>query len=107
MVPGAANMPPTVLSGSLPLIPSGLPESPALHVPTARRADTALQDLADQFVWHRVWLQPPHRPGGPHDLEQIGGVRGCVRRSLLGHASSRVADRNGAAQILAARRGSQ
>jgi hypothetical protein len=35
----------------------------------------------------RVGLQPPHRPGGLDDLEQVG-VRGCIRHSVLGHASS-------------------
>jgi hypothetical protein len=30
--------------------------------------------LSDQFVRHRVWFQPPHRTGGPGDLEEVVAV---------------------------------
>ena len=49
-------------------------EPPSLHVSTARRTDTRLQDLTDQFVWHRVRFKPPHRPSGADDVEQISAV---------------------------------
>src|ERR1700738_2485330 len=65
---------------------------PALHISAARRTHTSLQDLSDQLVRHRVWFQPPHRPSGSNDLEQVGGVRGCVRRGTVGHVSSPLKD---------------
>jgi hypothetical protein len=42
---------------------------PPLHIAATWSADSGLKDLVDQRVWHRIWLQSPHRPGGPHDLE--------------------------------------
>src|SRR6516162_5402152 len=49
-------------------------EPPTLHVSPARGTHACLQDLADQFARHRVRFQPPHRPGGPDDLEQISAA---------------------------------
>src|SRR5689334_23043498 len=46
-------------------------EPPPLHISAARCTDPRFQNLTDEFVRHRVWLQPPHRPGGPDDLEEI------------------------------------
>ena len=54
-----------------------------------------LQDLWDQLIRYRFWLQPPHRPDGPDDLEQVGSVRGRASRSVLGHALSRLNSRHG------------
>jgi hypothetical protein len=85
-------VPSALVVGPDSLLDLGIPddeEPPALHIAAARGADTGLQNLSDQFGRHQVWLQRPHRPGGPNDLEQVGSVRKCVRHSLLGHASSR------------------
>jgi hypothetical protein len=54
---------------------SGLLETrQPLHVAAAGSTDTRLQDLADEFIRYRVWFQPPHRPGGQNDLEQVRAV---------------------------------
>jgi hypothetical protein len=60
-------------------------EPPALHVPAARGTYSCLQDLSDQFVGHRVWFQPSHRPGGANNLKQVGAVV-FVRRGVLAGA---------------------
>ena len=90
LVPGALVVGPDSL---FDLCIADYQEAPALHVPAARRTHTRFQDHSDQFVRHRVGLQPPHRAGGPHDLEEVGGVRGCVRHSVLSHTSSPLANR--------------
>ena len=61
---------------------------PPLHISVAWSADTGLQNLADQPIWHRVWLQSPHRPGGPHDLEQIDCVWNFLWHSVLADVRS-------------------
>jgi len=58
-------------------------EPPLLHISAAWRTDTRLQDLSDQIIRHRVWLQPPHRACGADNLEQVAGSGGC------GHPESR------------------
>src|SRR5215472_14366402 len=40
----------------------------------------------DQFVRYGGRLQPPHRAGRADDLEQVGGVRRCVRHGVLAGA---------------------
>src|ERR1700719_2113249 len=74
---GNLLVPRTLVQGSdrlLDLWIADYQELPALHISTARRTHTSLQDLSDQLVRHRVWFQPPHRPSGSDDLEQVGGV---------------------------------
>jgi hypothetical protein len=71
------------------LLDTGVPDHqkpPPLHVAAARRTDARLQDLADQFVRHRIRLQPPHRPGGSDNFEQVDGVRGGFD-AVVGRAS--------------------
>jgi hypothetical protein len=53
-------------------------ETPALHISAARCTDARFQDLLDQFLRHRVWFQPSHRPGGADNLEQMGGVEAAL-----------------------------
>jgi hypothetical protein len=60
-------------------------ESPALHISAARGTDARFQDLANQFVRHRIWFQSPHRPGAANDFEQIRAV------AFIGLAFSRLA----------------
>ena len=61
-------------------------KAPTLHVSAAWRTHARLQDLSDQFTRHRVRFQPPHRASRLDDLEQVGGVRGCVRHGVLAGA---------------------
>src|SRR6202035_1635191 len=92
---GNLLVPRTLVQGSdrlLDLWIADYQELPALHISAAPRPHTSLQDLSDQLVRHRVWFQPPHRPSGSDDLEQVGGVRGCVRRGTVGHVCSPLKD---------------
>src|SRR5580700_12308196 len=75
---GNLLVPRTLVQGSdrrLDLWIADYQELPALHVSAARRTHTSLQDLSDQLVRHRVWFQPPHRPSGSDDLEQVASLR--------------------------------
>src|SRR5580704_11317379 len=77
LIPGALIQGPDRL---LDLRIADYQEAPALHISATRGTHARFEDLPDQFVWHRVWFQTPHRPGGSDDFEQVGGVR-----LFLGH----------------------
>src|SRR5262249_43133806 len=46
-------------------------KAPPLSIATAGRGLARQKNIADQLVWHRVRLQPPHSPCRVDDLEYV------------------------------------
>ncbi len=69
-------------------------EAPRLTVAPVGRGDGRFEDLPDQLGWHRIRLEPPHRPSRVHHLEDAEFLiahraddSGAPRSAALHHGS--------------------
>ena len=51
-------------------------KAPGLAIAAIGRSDPGLKDLADEFVRHRVRLQPAHGPRGVDNIEDVSAAVG-------------------------------
>jgi hypothetical protein len=51
-------------------------KAPGLAIAPIGRGDSSLKDLADQFVRHRVRLEPAHGPRGVDNIEDVSTAVG-------------------------------
>src|SRR5262249_52238165 len=57
-------------------------KAPGLAIAPIGRGDPSLKDLADEFVRHRVRLQPAHGPCSMDNVEDVSAAVGHIRLLL-------------------------